>query len=96
MGVVQAGGNLDFAQEAIGAEGRGELGAEDLYRDLAMMLQVFSEVDRGHAAHAEFAQQPVAIGERGSERRRNVRGIGRETHSAKMTRARQAAMAPPD
>ena len=86
MGMVQARRDLDFAEEAIGAERRGELGAEDLHRNLAMMLQVFREIDGGHAAHAELTQQPVAVGERGGERRRNVGGIGRDTHAAKMTR----------
>ena len=38
-----------------------ELGAEHLDRDLAVVLEVLGEVDRGHAAPAELALDPVAV-----------------------------------
>ena len=49
----------DLADEALGAEGRGELGAEHLDGDLAVVLQVVGEVDGGHAALAELALDAV-------------------------------------
>ena len=63
MGVLQAGGGLDLALEALGAEGRAQLGPQDLQRDPAVVLQVFGEVDRGHPAAAELALDPVALGQ---------------------------------
>ena len=50
---------LDLAGEAVRAERGGELGAEHLDRDLAIVLQVLGEVDGGHAALAELALDPV-------------------------------------
>ena len=69
----EARGRLDLAQEALGAERGGELGAQDLDRDLAVVPEVLGEVDRGHAARAELALDPVAVGERRVEA---VRGCG--------------------
>ena len=48
--MAEAGGGLDLAQEALGAERGGELGAEDLDGDLAVVLEIFGEIDGGHAA----------------------------------------------
>ena len=42
--------NLDLAQEASDAYGRGEALAKHLERDLALVLQVAREVHGGHAA----------------------------------------------
>ena len=64
MRVLEIGGGLDFAEEAISAECGGELGAEDLDGDLAVVLEVFGEVDGGHAALAEFANDAIAVSER--------------------------------
>jgi len=41
----QLGGDFDLAQEALGADGRGDLGGQDLDRHLAVMLGIFGEVD---------------------------------------------------
>jgi hypothetical protein len=61
------GGDGDLAGEALGAEGGGELGAEDLEGDPAVVLQVLGEVDGGHAALAELPLDAVALGEGGLE-----------------------------
>ena len=53
--VLEVGGDLDLAEEALAAEDGGELGVEDLDGDLAAVLQVFGEIDRGHAALAQLA-----------------------------------------
>ena len=61
--MLQPGGELDLALEALGAERGGELGMQHLERDRAVVLEVLGEVDRGHAAAAELALEAVAIGE---------------------------------
>ena len=40
---------------------------EDLERDPALVLEVAGERNRGHAALADFALDPVAVGEGGGE-----------------------------
>ncbi len=42
-----------------------ELGLQHLDGDFAMVLQVLGEVDRRHAAAAEFTLDRVAVGKRG-------------------------------
>ncbi len=67
MGVVELGGGLDFSQKALGPNGGGELGTEDLDRDKAIVLQVPSEVHGGHAPRADFPLDGVTVGEGGFE-----------------------------
>ena len=62
-GCWRARGRADLAQETLGADDGGQLGAEDLDGDLALVAEVVREVDRGHAALAELALQAVAIGQ---------------------------------
>ena len=57
--VLEIGGGLDLAQEPLGADHRGQLGAQDLDRDLAVVLEVLREVHRGHAA---LARAPARCG----------------------------------
>ncbi len=52
VGMLEAGGGADLAQEALGAEGGAQLGVEDLERDGAVVLEVVGEVDARHAAAA--------------------------------------------
>ncbi len=54
---------LDLDHEPLGSEHRGEFGLQDLDRDLAVVLQVLGEVDRGHSARTEFALDAIAVGE---------------------------------
>ena len=61
--VLEIGGDLDLGQEALAAEDGGELGVEDLDRDLAAVLQVLGEIDRGHAALAQLAHEAIAVGQ---------------------------------
>ena len=63
MGVLQAGGRLDLGKEALAADDGAQLGAQDLDRDLAGVLEVLGEVDGGHAALAELTLEAIAIGE---------------------------------
>ena len=75
MGVLQAGGELDFLEEAVGAERAGDLGPEHLERDLAGMLEVLREVDGRHAAATDLALDRVAVGRAGGVFRR-ARAVG--------------------
>ena len=61
--VLEIGGDLDLFEEAVGADDGGELGAEHLEGDLAVVLQVVGQVNGRHAAVAEFALDAVAVGE---------------------------------
>ena len=63
MGVVEAGGDLDLAEEPLGTECRRELGVQHLDRDLPVVLQVGREIDGGHPAAAELTLDRVAPGE---------------------------------
>ena len=57
----------DLAQEPLGAEDGGQVGAQHLERDLAVVLQVAREVDGRHAARADLALDRVALGEGGAQ-----------------------------
>jgi hypothetical protein len=60
VGVVQAGGGVDLALEPLGAEGRGEVGVEDLEGDQPIVLEIAGEEDGGHAAPPELSLECVA------------------------------------
>ena len=59
----EAGGHLDLAQEALGADLDPDFGAEDLEGDLAVVADIAGEKDEGHAALAQLAFESVAAGE---------------------------------
>ena len=61
--MLEPGGEVDLALEALGAEGGGELGTENLEGDQAVVLEIPGEVDRGHATAAELALEQVAVTE---------------------------------
>jgi hypothetical protein len=56
--------DLDLAEEPLVAECGGELGAEHLDRDVAMVLAILGEIDRRHAASADLSLDRVAVRER--------------------------------
>ena len=56
-------GDPDFLQEPVAPDRGRELRPQDLDRDLAIVLQVVGQVDRGHAALAQLPLDPVAVGE---------------------------------
>ena len=58
--VLEVGRDLDLGQKALGAHHRGQLWLEDLEGDLALVLQVVGQIDRGHPALAELALNVVA------------------------------------
>ena len=61
--MLQAGGDLDLAQESPAAQGGGELRMQHLDGDRPVVLQVLGEVHRCHAALPELALDGVALGE---------------------------------
>ena len=67
VGMLQAGCDLDLAEETLAAERGGELGPQHLERHLAPVPEVLGEVHRGHAAGADFPLDAVAVGEGGGE-----------------------------
>ena len=73
VGVLELGGDADFAEEAITAQRGGEVGAQHLDRHLPLVADILGDPDRGHAALPEQALEPVASLER---RREAAGGIG--------------------
>jgi hypothetical protein len=59
--MLQPGGELDLALEALGADRFGDLRMEHLERHRAVMAEVVREVHRGESAAAEFALNAVAV-----------------------------------
>ena len=67
-----AGEHPDLPHEAVAADHGGELGLQDLEGDLAVVLEVFGELDGGHAALAELALDAVTGGQRRGQARIEV------------------------
>jgi hypothetical protein len=65
--MVQLRGDGDLAQKPFGAEGGGELGAEDFDRDFAVVLHIVGEEDERHPAPAKLPIDCVAAREGGSK-----------------------------
>ena len=61
--MLQPGGDADLLEEPVRSEGGGEVGAEDLQGDLAVVAEVVGEVHCGHPAAAELALDAVALGQ---------------------------------
>ena len=61
--MLEVGGRLDFAEEPLGADDRGEFRPQHLDGDAAVVLDVLRQVHGGHAALAEFPLEAVAVGQ---------------------------------
>jgi hypothetical protein len=70
--VLQLRGDFDLAEEPVAAQGGGDFRTQHLDRHLAAVLHVLGQVDRGHAARADFPLDAVAVGEGGGETSHNV------------------------
>ena len=66
--MLQIRRRLDLGEKALGADHGGQLGAQDLHRDLAIVLEVVREIDGRHTARTEFTLDAVTICKCGSER----------------------------
>src|SRR5439155_3511937 len=64
VGVLELGRGLDLPREPIAPERGGQLGAQHLDRDLAMVLDVEGKIDGRHPARAKLALYAVAAGQR--------------------------------
>jgi hypothetical protein len=65
--MLESGSYADFVQEAVRAERSREFRAKNLERDWSAMTKVVCEIDRRHAAPAEFTLDSVAVGKGGFE-----------------------------
>ena len=63
--MLEPGGDLDLAQEALVAEGGGQLGAEHLDRDRPLVLHVGREKHDGHSPGADFSLYAAALSQSG-------------------------------
>ena len=61
VGVREARGEADLADESLGADDGVEVEAQDLEGDGAVVPEVVGEKDGGHAALTEFAVNAVAV-----------------------------------
>src|SRR3954452_21245139 len=62
--MLEAGGDLDFLEEPLGADHRRELGVEHLDGDLPVVARIRREEDGRHSAAAELALDRIAVGQR--------------------------------
>ena len=65
--MLEGGGGGDLLNEAVGAEHRGQFRPEHLEGNVAFVLEILGEVNRGHSALADLALDPVPVGQRGRE-----------------------------
>ena len=80
-------GDFDLAEEAVGAEAGGQVRAQDLDGDHAVMLQVLRQVHRSHAALPQRALEAVAVvqgfGEAGRDVGHEASGWGSPQYGAR-------------
>ena len=63
MRVVEASGRLDLPQETLGPQCGRQVRAQHLHRHLPVVLEIFGEIDRGHATGTDFPFDGVPIGQ---------------------------------
>ena len=71
--MVEAGGDLDLAQEPVGADVRSQLRVQDLDRYRTAVLEILGQIDRGHAAPPDFPLKAVSAGQRALQALQKVR-----------------------
>jgi hypothetical protein len=59
--VLEIGDDPDLTKEPLGTYGRGELGAENFERDLALVAHVAGEVHGGHATLSQLTLELIAV-----------------------------------
>ena len=65
--MVEVCRDLNLTQKTLGSQRRGQFGPQDLHSDLAVVLEVLGQVDRGHATTANLLLDGVAVCEGGLE-----------------------------
>src|SRR5687767_1784099 len=68
IGMLEVGGDPDFAQETLAAENGRQLRLEDLQRNGAMMPEITGEIHCRHSAGADLALDLVSFGDRALQR----------------------------
>ena len=63
VGVMQSGGDLDLPEKSLRPQDPRQLGTQHLDGHPPVVLEILGEVDRGHAALAQLALKPVAVGQ---------------------------------
>ncbi len=59
----QRGCDFDLAQKPLAAERGGQIGTQHLERHLAVVLEIFGQIDHSHAAAADLAFDGVTVDE---------------------------------
>ena len=67
--MLEPGGDLDFAEEALRPQRLGQGGMQHLERHRARVREILGQVHRGHAPAAQLALQPVAVRQSGRQSR---------------------------
>ena len=70
--MLKGGSGLDLGEKPLGADDGGQLGAQHLEGDVAVMTEIFGQIDRGHAALPQLTLQAIAIGQCRDESRIQV------------------------
>ena len=76
MWMLERGGELDLAAEAVDVYARGHLRGQDLDYNLSVERDFGRQKDAGHPATAELALKGVGVAHRGLELRTQVRRQG--------------------
>jgi hypothetical protein len=63
VGMVETSGELDLAEKPLRAQRGSELGMEHLERHGPFVLEITSQINRGHATTPELALERVAVGQ---------------------------------
>jgi hypothetical protein len=70
--MLEPGGEGDLALKSLGTGARAQLRPDDLERDGTIVLEVTSEIDRGHAAVSQLVLERVAVTKCGGEFGRDI------------------------
>ena len=60
--MIEMCGNIDLAKESIICENGGNLRVENLYCDIAVVLEILGEIYRSHAAVPELTPNTIPVG----------------------------------
>ena len=95
VGVLQPGGQLDLAQEALAPQRHGDFGAQRLERDEALMPDIAGEVDHRHPAAAELPINDVVPGQRPIQSSKGISHRDNDNSGESVARARRQYRAGP-
>lgn len=82
--MLQAGGELDLAQEALGSQGMREFRVQYLDGDEPLVSQILRKVDRGRPPTSDLTLEDVASGENVVQYGRDIDHCSTGTGNAKL------------